>query len=1049
MGSLNARRKARTSCGTARRGGPQGTWLGRLSQLALDCADETEIAEAAVRAVARALRVDMAQYLELHPADGALALRAAVGLPRGLVGKAGILAHHNGSFYGFVLASERPVAVADLRSDSRFTPSAFVAGLGATSALGTAVRGSSGEVLGVLGAQSRTGRRFSDFETEAMKTIANVLSLAVVRRRSEGRFQAVVQNSSDFIAVVDAKGALSYCNPALRKLFGLGDGDVRGVSTECFVHPDDLARATAAFRRDVSEPGRGPRAVNRFQTASGEWRHLEVVATNCLDDPAVRGVVLNGRDVTETTRLTRVLRTLSAGNHALVSASDETSLLNDVCRAIVEVGGFPLAWAGYAERGTGRNLRPVASAGLSDYLEGLRVSWADDAEGRGPAGTAVRAGEAQVISNLAAEASFGPWREAAHRFGLRSACALPLRVQTEVVGVLSIYAAELDAFGPEEVSLLQELAQDLSYGAARLRDAVSLRASEQRFRALAGSAPIGVVEISATGEIEYANARVAEITGHSTEDLLSGHWIDHVHADNLPETLATLEKARAGEVAVAKFRLRHPGNEDRHVRVSVGPKGGDMANGSVVTVEDVTDETLAQEAIAYQATHDPLTGLANRALFLQSLDEVMSQDTRAGGFAVLLLDLDRFKVVNDSLGHLAGDEVLRQVAERFTRAAREGDVVARFSGDEFMFIMHGVRDSKDPAAVATRLLSLLEAPVSAAGRELWVTASLGIVVPSCQRDATAILRDAEAAMYRAKAMGRNRWALFDDAFHAESVRRLALEADLQRAIERQELEVHYQPLVDPVTGRPKSAEALVRWRSPSRGLVMPSEFVPLAEETGLIGPIGAWVLERAIAQVAAWDQAGGPCLEEVAVNLSARQLDDPATSLTVEDLLTRYGIAPSRLCVEVTESVLMADTLAARQTLEAFRALGLRVAIDDFGTGYSSLAYLHALPVTTVKVDRMFVERLGAEDDSTAVVKAVVEMSHAMGLNVVAEGVSSAGLNVLVAGLGCERAQGFHWARPLPSVEFAAWWRKTSSVPDLGEAAASRNHRGSQESAGV
>lgn len=1030
-----------------RRGRPQATWLGQLSQLALDCADETEIAEAAVRAVVRALRVDMAQYLELRTADGALALRAAIGLP-GHLAKASIPACDNGSFYGFVLASARPVAAADLRSDDRFTPSAFLASLGVASALGTVVRGSSGEVLGVLGAQSRTGRRFSDFEVEVMKTIANVLSLAVLRRRSDGRFQAVVQNSSDFIAVVDAKGALTYCNPALRQLFGLGNGDVRGVGTERFVHPDDLGRAMAAFRRDVSHPGRSPRAVNRFQTASGEWRYLEVVATNCLDDPSVGGVVLNGRDVTETTRLTRVLRTLSAGNHALVSASDEASLLNDVCRAIVEVGGFPLAWAGYAERDSEQNIKPVASAGLSAYLDGLRMSWADDAEGRGPAGMAVRSGEAQVISDLAAEASFGPWQEAANRFGLRSACALPLRVQTEVVGALSICAAELDAFGSEEVSLLQELAEDLSYGIARLRDAVSLQASEQRFRDLAGSAPIGVIETSATGEVEYANARMAEITGHSSEELLSGHWTDHVHVDNLTQALATLDRAQAGKVAVAKFRLKHPGSEDRHVRVSVGPKSGDIANGSVVTVEDVTDETLAQEAIAYQATHDPLTGLANRALFLDRLDGVMSQDSRAGGLAVLLLDLDRFKVVNDSLGHLAGDEVVRQVAERFTKGAREGDVVARFSGDEFMFIMHGVRHSTDAAKAATRLLGLLEAPVSAAGRELRVTASLGIVVPSCQRDATAILRDADAAMYRAKAMGRNRWALFDDALHAESVRRLALEADLQRAIERQELEVHYQPLVDPVSGRPKSAEALVRWRSPTRGLVAPSEFVPLAEETGLIGPIGTWVLERAVAQVAAWDQAGGPRLEEVAVNLSARQLDDPATSVTVEDLLVRYGVAPGRLCV-VTESVLMLDTLAARETLEAFRSLGLRVAIDDFGTGYSSLAYLHALPVTTVKVDRSFVERLGAEDDSTAVVKAVVEMSHAMGLNVVAEGVSRADLNALVAGLGCERAQGFHWARPLPAAEFATWWRKSSLVPDLGLAEASCNQPALEEPAGI
>jgi EAL domain-containing protein (putative c-di-GMP-specific phosphodiesterase class I) len=280
-------------------------------------------------------------------------------------------------------------------------------------------------------------------------------------------------------------------------------------------------------------------------------------------------------------------------------------------------------------------------------------------------------------------------------------------------------------------------------------------------------------------------------------------------------------------------------------------------------------------------------------------------------------------------------------------------------------------------------------------------------------------------MYRAKAGGRNCWAVFDEDLHARSVKRLATEGELRRALGRGELEVYYQALVEPASGRPVSAEALVRWHHRERGLVPPLDFIPIAEESGLIRAIGRWVFEQAVAQLAAWDaDDDGPRLQAMAVNLSARQLEDPGTPDMVRAAIERHGIAPGRVCIEVTESVVMTDSPSTRSSLEAFRDLGLRVAIDDFGTGYSSLAYLHALPVTTVKVDRSFVERLGATDDSTPVVKAIIEMSHAMGLAVVAEGVSTRRLQELLSGLGCETAQGFYWAQPVPAGEFATWWRE-------------------------
>jgi diguanylate cyclase (GGDEF)-like protein/PAS domain S-box-containing protein len=776
--------------------------------------------------------------------------------------------------------------------------------------------------------------------------------------------------------------------------------------------------------------------VSRLRTRSGDWRVIEVVPTNCLEDPAVAGVVMNGRDVTERTNLTRVLRTLSAGNRALVSAPSERSLLSDLCSTIADVGGYYAAWAGYVDHDEACSVRPVAYGGELGHIEGMKVlrtinvTWADDERGRGLVGTAVRTRSVQVADDLSALGALAPWHTTQAAFGLRSGCALPLVLDDEVIGVLVIYATEPNAFGPPEVALLAELADDLSYGIGRLRDAALLQASEQRFRALASEAPIGIIETSPTGVIEYANARVTQITGRSVEELMSKNWLDPVHPDDLPQVMAMADDVKLRTKAAATFRLERPDGAVRHVRMLVAPKSAQADSGFIVAVEDITDEVEAHQALAHHALHDTLTGLPNRALFVDRLDEELGHQGRgAAQLGVLFLDIDQFKVVNDSLGHRSGDAVLKEVGDRFLSEARAGETVARFGGDEFIFIVHGPHQPEDAVGAAERFLALLAQPVHCAGQELRLSGSIGIVVPAAGADATAVLRDAATAMYRAKASGRDCYALFDEDLHNRSVHRLTMEAELHQALARHELEVYYQPVVEPASGRPLGVEALARWHHPSRGMVPPAEFIPVAEDSGLIKLIGRWVFEKAVSQLASWDgQDDGPRLEVMAVNISARQLDDPATPAMVRDVLEGYGIGANRVSTEVTESVVMADSGATRATLQAFRDLGLGVAIDDFGTGYSSLAYLHALPVTTVKVDRSFVERLGSQDDSTAVVKAVVEMCHALGLHVIAEGASDAQLRGRVADLGCDAAQGFYWSRPLPADELAVWWREVERL---------------------
>jgi diguanylate cyclase (GGDEF)-like protein/PAS domain S-box-containing protein len=562
---------------------------------------------------------------------------------------------------------------------------------------------------------------------------------------------------------------------------------------------------------------------------------------------------------------------------------------------------------------------------------------------------------------------------------------------------------------------------------------VLLRASEERFRSLSSAAPIGIIEVSPTNGVEYANPKMEEISGKPLDALMGAGWLDSVHPDDLGELLGVIDSVRESQSRFSmSFRVvHHPDGEVRHVRVMANPRSVESEGAYVVSIEDVTDEVRSREELTYRAFHDALTGLPNRALFLDRLNvEIARHERGRSRFAVLFLDLDEFKVVNDSLGHESGDEVLKELGTRFQRALRKGETAARFSGDEFAFILSDVGNCDDAIAAAKRLLALLVPKISIADHELSVTGSIGIVVPTASADATAILRDADAAMYRAKAEGKSRFALFDEDLRRRSVARFAIEVELRRALENHELELYFQPAVEPWSGRPFAAEALIRWNHPTRGVVAPLEFIPIAEASGLIRPIGRWVIEQAVSQLSSWDATpGGPSLAVLSVNLSAVQLEDHETLDVVRGMLDQFGIDPGRFCLEVTESVAMSPNPQSRIALEGFRRLGLRVAIDDFGTGYSSLAYLHELPVTSVKIDRTFIARLGGADDSTPVVRAVVDMSHAMGLRVVAEGVSDEGLRDAVADLGCDFAQGFFWARPMRSDDFVTWWAEATLKP--------------------
>jgi diguanylate cyclase (GGDEF)-like protein/PAS domain S-box-containing protein len=435
----------------------------------------------------------------------------------------------------------------------------------------------------------------------------------------------------------------------------------------------------------------------------------------------------------------------------------------------------------------------------------------------------------------------------------------------------------------------------------------------------------------------------------------------------------------------------------------------------------------AEQRMAHQALHDPLTGLPNRQLFLDRLGQALERaGRRRSDVTVLLADLDRFKVVNDSLGHEAGDRLLVAVANRILGSLRPGELTARFGGDEFVVLSERASGKQEAIAIADRLNESLRAPFVLDGREVHVSASIGIARPTrANEPPEALLRDADTAMYRAKDRGRSRHQLFDDTMRARAMDRLDTEDALRRAVSSGQLRVVYQPVISLTDERVTGVEALVRWAHPSRGLLNPVDFISVAEETGLIVPLGAWVLEEACRQARRWcEQVPGYPEVDVSVNLSGGQISQPDVAAMVESVLKTTGVSPEHLCLEITESVLMEDAEPAITTLRSLKALGVRLAIDDFGTGYSSLNYLKRFPIDVLKVDRSFVDGLGVDHDDSAIVSAVISMAHALGLEAVAEGVTSAAQVAELRVRGCDQAQGYYFATPLPAEQLTRVFRQ-------------------------
>ncbi len=605
-------------------------------------------------------------------------------------------------------------------------------------------------------------------------------------------------------------------------------------------------------------------------------------------------------------RINRTLAAISACDAALLRAVDETALFNEICRIMVNIGGYRFAWVGIAESTDEKIVRPIANFGFqNEYLAQVKISWADEQFGHGPTGTAIRTGTLQVNNNFTTNSNMAIWQDAAKKRGFASSIALPIKIGSDI-GAITIYAAQPDAFNAEEITLLNKLVDELNFGIANLR----------------------------------------------------------AH--------------REGKAAEAR--------------------------------------------VEYLAYHDPLTELPNRLMANDRMELAIAYADRAGSKAALMfLDLDNFKTINDSLGHAIGDGLLKAVATRLRECVRDTDTICRQGGDEFLIILPDVPDSDAITGIMEKIQERLAGSFIIDNHSLSTSFSIGVAVyPDDGNNFDSLLKKADTAMYHAKEAGRNTYRFHTEQMNVDAVEHLSIRNGLRRALEHNEFVLYYQPQINLSNGVTFGAEALIRWNHPELGLIPPVRFISVAEESGLIVPIGEWVLHEACRQAVAWREAGLPELV-IAVNLSAVQFKRGDLEKSVIRALAETGLDPICLELELTESILIQDTDKVLEKVMRLKSLGVKLSIDDFGTGYSSLSYLKRFNVDKLKIDQSFVRDLTSNPEDQAIVHAIIQMAHSLNMNTIAEGVEDENVLDHLRIYHCDEAQGYHFARPMPADEFSRY----------------------------
>jgi len=858
----------------------------------------------------------------------------------------------------------------------------------------------------------------------------------VMQRRREAEHAALAEQQRLFdiletlpvyVVLLTHDGQVQFANRVFRENFGHLDESAEG---------NPLVAARQACRAIDSEAVPGTSGASNL--IERIWNAPDGAVYSVTDqrvaDVSGQPLILEmGVNVTRQKRaegeqalLNRALRLVSECNSALVHVRDERALLESICQLVVHTGGYLMAWIGVAENDPEKTVRSVAQAGDDEgYLSSIQVSWGDNPKGRGPTGLAVRTQRTQVNQNCLTNPAMAPWREAALKRGYQASIALPLVNDGRAMGVLTIYALAPDAFHPQEVALLEQLADDLAFGVGALRAERARRQAvagqrelEERYRLVLDNAADAVLIADPSARLVYVNRQASVLLDCPETTLLQRSLSDIISASG--QSWATGVFAPRSASVGATVEVEFVRDDGRTVPVEVNTVR--LPDGNLYAAcRDISERKGYEAQLEYRSTHDALTALPNRNLLADRLEQSIAHARRTRTqVAVMLLDLDRFKLVNDSLGHEVGDALLQGVATTLKACVRAGDTVARLGGDEFVVVAADLSTEAEMIALAGKLQQAVSRSAKIGGHELATAASLGIsVYPRDGQTSVELIKNADTAMYRAKELGRDGFQFYAPEMNSRMLERLELENGLRRALAQQELELHYQPKVDLRDGRVVGAEALIRWRHPILGLVPPGDFIPLAEENGLILPMGTWIIDTACAQLHAWKIAGFGDLS-LAINISARQFQHDSLADTVAQALQRHGVAPSRLELEVTETAIMTRPADTAGLLQALKSVGVRISLDDFGTGYSSLNYLKRFPIDSLKIDQSFVRDITTDPDDAAIARLVIALGRDLGYKVIAEGVETPGQLAMLRQLGCDEMQGYLFSRPLPVAEFEA-----------------------------
>ena len=860
-------------------------------------------------------------------------------------------------------------------------------------------------------------------------------------------FGALFDRASVGIARLDADGNAVVANPAIERLLGRGADELALTRLPDLMHPRDRERARRLHRELMAGARDAYEDEQRFLRPDGEvvWVRLSAWCDGTAQRPPLATAMLE--DITPAKvaeraleeRSARLQRVIATQRDIMAAAGDLQQVMDVIVhrsQALTRAQGAMVSLL------DGDHLVTRAASGIAARHLLHRRPLAQSV-----ARFAVESGEPLLIERAENDPRLNPELRVA--VGDRSHICVPLFAGDRAVGALSVMSASEDErLSEEDRQTLELLAGALSAGVSRAAEAEAERRQIEalaRFEAIYRGALIAAVVVSPVGDILDANPATEELLGRPKQELIGKHLNDFVHAEDRDRIRSQVRQlvARAESCLRTDHRFVRADGDVRWVAVSlslVRDEAGALSFG-IVTAQDVTERRAAEEALRrqaqlneHQALHDALTGLPNRSLFRRRVEQlVKTTGPRGEHFAVAMMDLDRFKEVNDSLGHHAGDALLMEIAQRLRGALRASDTVARLGGDEFGLLLTNVGGPDDALTVLRKLQRAFEKPVTVDELALSVQASIGVALyPQDGDDVETLLRTSDIAMYCAKETS-TRYAFYDPAQREPDPSRLTLVADLRRAVAAGELVLHYQPKASLRDGSVEAVEALLRWRHPERGLLGPDQFIALAERSGMINPLTLHVIDEALGQLRRWERQG--LTLSVSVNVSVRSLLDVDFPVQVRRSLDRWEVPPSRLELEITESTMLADPIRVQEVLEQLAELGVVLSIDDFGTGCSSLAHLTQLPVDEIKIDRSFVMNMLDSEHNAAIVRSTIDLGRSLGLVVVAEGVENEQVWRRLRALGCTLAQGYYLTRPIPPDQLSAWVRDRRGRSPLVRAA--------------